>query len=69
MTKARSGGNLPADITDHMLRHKFRSGLRSESLKSALRSRVESENSFDSILVYARTIEQEASGGGKTQGK
>ena len=48
-------------MADHMLRTKFWSGLKSEYLKSALRSRVEGGEDFDSLLRYARTIEQEVS--------
>lgn len=62
MHKARFSGKLTNDMADHMLRTKFWSGLKSEYLKSALRTRVEAgAEDFDSLLRYARTIEQEVS--------
>lgn len=59
ITRARVGGKLSVDMSEHMLRTKFCSGLRSESLKSVVRLKVEQGVNFDSLLVYARTIEQE----------
>ena len=69
MSRARADGKLPDDMAAHMLRTKFWSGLKSENLKSALRSRVESGTSFDELIVYARTVEQEWSNGSGSVGK
>lgn len=65
MHKARFSGKLTNEMADHMLRTKFWSGMKSEYLKSALRSRVEGGEDFDSLLRYARTIEQEVSADSK----
>ena len=61
MHKAKASGKLSSEVADHMLQTKFWSGLRDDSIKSALRSRVEGNTEFDALLSYARTVEQEVS--------
>jgi hypothetical protein len=69
MSRARADGTLPLAISETLLKNKFRSGLKSEGLRAALRTRVESGDSFDSLLVYARTVEQELSSASESTSK
>lgn len=59
ISRARADGKLPLDVAEHMLRTKFWSGLKSAALRAAVRSKVEQGVSFDNLLIYARTMEQE----------